>query len=96
MCLLKPQGCVSAGCEVAPDVNIAGQKFCIKLLIPVPEGMTEVYLRCENVSDDTDYSGMPWESASCRISGNRHHESLHHDVKAYVLFDRHEAKSCMW
>ncbi|MGH0177345.1 UNVERIFIED_CONTAM: hypothetical protein FKN15_074941 [Acipenser sinensis] len=36
------------GCEVAPDVNLAGQKFCIKLLIPAPEGMSEVYLRCEN------------------------------------------------
>uniref|UniRef100_A0A8C7MGX6 FERM domain containing kindlin 3b n=1 Tax=Oncorhynchus kisutch TaxID=8019 RepID=A0A8C7MGX6_ONCKI len=33
------------GCEAAPDVNVAGQKFCIKLLIPAPEGMNEVYLR---------------------------------------------------
>ncbi|GCC42734.1 hypothetical protein chiPu_0026586, partial [Chiloscyllium punctatum] len=36
------------GCEVAPDVNIAAQKFCIKLLIPAPEGMNEVILRCDN------------------------------------------------
>lgn len=41
---------------MSPDVNIAGQKFCIRLLIPVPEGMNEVYLRCENVSNYTDYS----------------------------------------
>uniref|UniRef100_A0A8C7ZKW7 FERM domain containing kindlin 3b n=1 Tax=Oryzias sinensis TaxID=183150 RepID=A0A8C7ZKW7_9TELE len=38
------------GCEVAPDVNVAAQKFLIKLLIPAPEGMNEVYLRCDNVS----------------------------------------------
>lgn len=38
------------GCEVAPDVNVAAQKFLIRLLIPAPEGMNEVYLRCENVS----------------------------------------------
>lgn len=38
------------GCEVAPDVNVTAQKFLIRLLIPAPEGMNEVYLRCENVS----------------------------------------------
>nr|XP_020657423.1 fermitin family homolog 3 [Pogona vitticeps] len=38
------------GCEVVPDVNISGQKFCIKLLVPSPEGMSEVYLRCTDVS----------------------------------------------
>ncbi len=47
-CYLK-HICFSLGCEVAPDVNIAGQKFCIKLLIPAPEGMNEIYFRCENV-----------------------------------------------
>lgn len=42
------------GCEVAPDVNVAAQKFLIRLLIPAPEGMNEVYLRCENVSSHSD------------------------------------------
>uniref|UniRef100_A0AAQ5ZCM6 Band 4.1 domain-containing protein n=1 Tax=Amphiprion ocellaris TaxID=80972 RepID=A0AAQ5ZCM6_AMPOC len=41
------------GCEVAPDVNVASQKFLIRLLIPAPEGMNEVYLRCENVRPRT-------------------------------------------
>lgn len=50
------------GCEVAPDVNLAGQKFCIKLLIPAPEGMSEVYLRCEN---ERQYS--QW-MAACRLA----------------------------
>uniref|UniRef100_A0A452H8N5 PH domain-containing protein n=2 Tax=Gopherus TaxID=38771 RepID=A0A452H8N5_9SAUR len=36
------------GCEVVPDVNVAGRKFGIKLLIPVADGMNEVYLRCDN------------------------------------------------
>ncbi|XP_017329570.1 fermitin family homolog 3b [Ictalurus punctatus] len=49
------------GCEVAPDVNIAGQKFCIKLLIPVPEGMTEVYLRCENEKQYSEWM------AACKL-----------------------------
>ena len=37
------------GCEVVPDVNVSGQKFCIKLLVPSPEGMREIYLRCQDV-----------------------------------------------
>ncbi|XP_038607844.1 fermitin family homolog 1 isoform X2 [Tachyglossus aculeatus] len=36
------------GCEVVPDVNVAGKKFGIKLMIPVADGMNEVCLRCED------------------------------------------------
>ncbi|XP_060768593.1 fermitin family homolog 3 [Neoarius graeffei] len=50
------------GCEVAPDVSVAAQKFCIKLLIPEPDGMTEVYLRCDN---EQQYS--KW-MAACRLA----------------------------
>ncbi|TRY81319.1 hypothetical protein DNTS_005246 [Danionella cerebrum] len=50
------------GCEVAPDVNVAGKKFCIRLLIPGPEGMNEVYLRCEH---EQQYSR--W-MAACRLA----------------------------
>lgn len=47
-----PAFCPS-GCEVVPDVNVAGRKFGIKLLIPVADGMNEVYLRCDHVSETT-------------------------------------------
>ncbi|KAM9469752.1 fermitin family homolog 3b [Clarias gariepinus] len=50
------------GSEVSPDVNIAGQKFCIKLLIPVPEGMMEVYLRCENEKQYSEWM------AACKLA----------------------------
>ncbi|XP_072518978.1 fermitin family homolog 3b [Salminus brasiliensis] len=50
------------GCEVTPDVNIAGQKFCIRLLIPVPEGMNEVYLRCENEKQYAEWM------AACKLA----------------------------
>lgn len=36
-----------------PDVNVAGRKFGIKLLIPVADGMNEMYLRCDHVSKTT-------------------------------------------
>lgn len=38
------------GCEVVPDVNVTEKKFGIKLLLPVADGMNEVYIRCDNVS----------------------------------------------
>lgn len=41
------------GCEVVPDVNVAGKKFGIKLMIPVADGMNEINLRCDNVSNKT-------------------------------------------
>ncbi len=43
--------CFSVGCEVTPDVNISSQKFNIKLLIPVADGMNEIWLRCDAVSE---------------------------------------------
>ncbi|XP_076877458.1 fermitin family homolog 3b isoform X2 [Brachyhypopomus gauderio] len=49
-------------CEVSPDVNIAGQKFCIRLLIPAPEGMYEVYLRCENEKQYSEWM------AACKLA----------------------------
>ncbi|XP_062857443.1 fermitin family homolog 1 [Trichomycterus rosablanca] len=38
------------GCEVVPDVNVTEKKFGIKLLLPVADGMNEVYIRCDNES----------------------------------------------
>lgn len=42
---------------MVPDVNVAAKKFGIKLLIPVADGMNEVYLRCDNVSSKTRLAG---------------------------------------
>uniref|UniRef100_A0ACB8G7P8 Uncharacterized protein n=1 Tax=Sphaerodactylus townsendi TaxID=933632 RepID=A0ACB8G7P8_9SAUR len=50
------------GCEVVPDVNISGQKFCIKLLVPSPDGMSEIHLRCV---DEQQYAH--W-MAGCRLA----------------------------
>lgn len=37
------------GCEVTPDVNISQNKYGIKLEVPSPEGMSEMYIRCDDV-----------------------------------------------
>lgn len=47
----SPLTVLLVGCEVVPDVNVSGQKFCIKLLVPSPEGMSEIYLRCQDVRE---------------------------------------------
>uniref|UniRef100_A0A147A5Z9 FERM domain containing kindlin 1 n=1 Tax=Fundulus heteroclitus TaxID=8078 RepID=A0A147A5Z9_FUNHE len=46
------------GCEVVPDVNVTDKKFGIKLLLPVADGMNEVYIRLDN---ETQYA--KWKAA---------------------------------
>lgn len=38
------------GCEVTPDVNISQKKYGIKLEVPSIDGMSEMYIRCDDVS----------------------------------------------
>ena len=38
------------GCEVSPDVNISSGKFSIKLFVPSPDGMSEIWIRADTVS----------------------------------------------
>lgn len=37
------------GCEVTPDVNLTQNKFGMKLEVPGPEGMSEMWIRCDTV-----------------------------------------------
>ncbi|XP_064407820.1 fermitin family homolog 3 [Latimeria chalumnae] len=69
------------GCEVVPEVNVAGQKFCIKLLIPAPEGMSEVYLRCENEQQYANWM------AACRLAskGKTMADSSYHSEVQNIL-----------
>uniref|UniRef100_A0A8V5GCX8 Uncharacterized protein n=1 Tax=Melopsittacus undulatus TaxID=13146 RepID=A0A8V5GCX8_MELUD len=47
---------------VTPDVDVVGRRFCLKLLVPTPEGMSELHLRCR---DALQYSR--WVTG-CRLS----------------------------
>lgn len=38
------------GCEVTPDVNIAQQRYGVKLEAPAPDGMTDYIIRFSTVS----------------------------------------------
>uniref|UniRef100_A0A8C4WQQ5 FERM domain containing kindlin 2 n=1 Tax=Eptatretus burgeri TaxID=7764 RepID=A0A8C4WQQ5_EPTBU len=49
-------------CEVTPDVNISAQKFNIKLLVPVPDGMSEIWLRCDHEKQYAEWL------AACRLA----------------------------
>ncbi|XP_072495039.1 fermitin family homolog 3 [Notamacropus eugenii] len=71
------------GCEVVPDVNVSGQKFCIKLLVPSPEGMSELYLRCQ---DEQQYA--QW-MAGCRLASKGRtmaDSSYQSEVQAILAF----------
>lgn len=37
------------GCEVTPDVNLSQNKYVIKLAVPSADGMSEMYIRCDDV-----------------------------------------------
>ncbi|XP_050297468.1 unc-112-related protein-like isoform X2 [Anthonomus grandis grandis] len=50
------------GCEVTPDVHLSQNKYVIKLEVPSTDGMTEMYIRCD---DETQYSR--W-MACCRLA----------------------------
>lgn len=50
------------GCEVTPDVNLSQHKYVIKLEVAGTEGMSEMYIRCD---DETQYSR--W-MACCRLA----------------------------
>ena len=48
---LKPRFVVNLkGCEVTPDVNIAQHRYGIKLAVPSADGMSDLWLKCDNVS----------------------------------------------
>ncbi|EEB19040.1 conserved hypothetical protein [Pediculus humanus corporis] len=49
------------GCEVTPEVNIAQGKFAIKLEVASPDGMTEMWIRC-----DSEEQYAKW-MAACRL-----------------------------
>ena len=39
------------GCEVTPALNLTANKFEVKLEVPSAEGMTEMFLKFNSVSD---------------------------------------------
>ncbi|XP_060536179.1 unc-112-related protein-like [Cylas formicarius] len=69
------------GCEVTPDVNISQNKYVIKLEVPSAEGMTEMYIRCD---DETQYSR--W-MACCRLAakGRSLADSSYENEKQTIL-----------
>nr|CAH0104319.1 unnamed protein product [Daphnia galeata] len=50
------------GCEVTPDVNLSQDKFGIRLEVPGPDGMSEMWIRC-----DSEAQYAKW-MAACRLA----------------------------
>ena len=51
------------GCEVTPDVNLSAQKYNIKLFVPSQDGLSEVWVRCDDVSNLLFLKYLPlWKS----------------------------------
>ena len=52
------------GCEVTPDVNLSQDKFGIRLEVPDPDGMSEMWIRCDSVRP-TSSQNWPVNDDSC-------------------------------
>ncbi|XP_066574938.1 fermitin family homolog 3b [Amia ocellicauda] len=76
------------GCEVAPDVNLAGQKFCIRLLIPAPEGMSEVYLRCDNEEQYAQWMGACRLASKGKTMADSSYPSEVANIQAFLAMQR--------
>lgn len=50
------------GCEVTPDVNLSQDKFGIRLEVPGPDGMAEMWIRCDSESQYAKWM------AACRLA----------------------------
>jgi len=50
------------GCEVTPEVNLSQGKYAIKLEVPSPEGMSEMWIRCDSESQYAKWM------AACRLA----------------------------
>ena len=68
--LLTPCTFLPAGCEVTPDVNLSSQKYNIKLFVPSQDGLSEVWVRCEDVSAVHFFHKMSFLS-SCHKEMNK-------------------------
>uniref|UniRef100_A0A8C7MXQ6 FERM domain containing kindlin 1 n=1 Tax=Oncorhynchus kisutch TaxID=8019 RepID=A0A8C7MXQ6_ONCKI len=56
------------GCEVVPDVNVTDKKFGIKLLLPVADGMNEVYIRCDNETQYAKWKAVCTLASDCKLT----------------------------
>ncbi|XP_026686893.1 unc-112-related protein-like, partial [Diaphorina citri] len=67
------------GCEVTPDVNLSQGKFIIKLEVPAADGMSEMFLRCEN---EEQYAS--W-MAACRLQLTENAWNVNWEIKHMML-----------
>ncbi|CAG9813834.1 unnamed protein product [Phaedon cochleariae] len=63
------------GCEVTPDVNITQNKYVIKLEVPSPEGMSEMYIRCDDEAQYARWMGCCRLAAKGRSLADSSYES---------------------
>ena len=56
------------GCEISPDINIAHQRYGIKMSVPSSDGMSDLWLKCENVSfEHQKVKPGFWFSIFCKL-----------------------------
>lgn len=71
------------GCEVTPDVHLSQGRYGIRLEVPSAEGMTEMWMRCDNEQQYAKWMAACRLAAKGRTLADSSYES---EVKSIIAF----------
>ncbi|XP_029173630.1 unc-112-related protein [Nylanderia fulva] len=76
------------GCEVTPDVHLSQGRYGIRLEVPSAEGMTEMWIRCDNEQQYAKWMAACRLAAKGRTLADASYESEVNSITAFLQLQR--------
>ncbi|XP_032664468.1 unc-112-related protein [Odontomachus brunneus] len=76
------------GCEVTPDVHLSQSRYGIRLEVPSAEGMTEMWIRCDNEQQYAKWMAACRLAAKGRTLADASYESEVNSIIAFLQLQR--------
>ncbi|XP_034176930.1 unc-112-related protein isoform X2 [Osmia lignaria lignaria] len=76
------------GCEVTPDVHLSQGRYGIRLEVPSAEGMTEMWIRCDNEQQYAKWMAACRLAAKGRSLADASYESEVNSITAFLQLQR--------
>ncbi|KAK9300586.1 hypothetical protein QLX08_006743 [Tetragonisca angustula] len=76
------------GCEVTPDVHLSQSRYGIRLEVPSAEGMTEMWIRCDNEQQYAKWMAACRLAAKGRSLADASYESEVNSITAFLQLQR--------
>ncbi|XP_011145331.1 unc-112-related protein [Harpegnathos saltator] len=76
------------GCEVTPDVHLSQGRYGIRLEVPSAEGMTEMWIRCDNEQQYAKWMAACRLAAKGRTLADASYESEVNSIIAFLQLQR--------